>query len=60
MDELNPQFIFSNLVPQDPAKRDYGEELWSYSLEFNEMMYSSLKGETVKELGKTKNKNCLC
>jgi len=68
MDELNPQFSFhpgfylficgENIVPQDLPKRHYGEELWSYSLKFIEIMYSALNGETVKELGKKKNRLC--
>ncbi|KAI6674991.1 hypothetical protein NL676_002897 [Syzygium grande] len=51
MKYIDSNFEGPSLYPTDPVKRDYGEELWSYSLEFTEMMYSALKGETVKVLG---------
>ncbi|XP_010037902.2 LOW QUALITY PROTEIN: glutathione S-transferase L3 [Eucalyptus grandis] len=51
MKYIDSKFEGSSLFPTDLTKRDYGEELWSYSLKFIETMYSALNGETVKELG---------
>lgn len=44
---------------QDPAKREYGEELLNYSDTFNIGIISSFKGDTAKEAGKTFQLNCL-
>ncbi|KDP29051.1 hypothetical protein JCGZ_16440 [Jatropha curcas] len=36
-------------IGTDPSRREFGEELLSYSETFNEMVYNSFKGETVRE-----------
>ncbi|XP_028091881.1 glutathione S-transferase L3-like [Camellia sinensis] len=39
------------LLPNDPAKQQFAEELLSYSDTFNKTVYTSFKGDTVKEAG---------
>jgi glutathione S-transferase len=37
---------------QDPAKKEFGQELIAYSDTFNKTVYTSFKGDPVKEAGK--------
>ncbi|GKA25957.1 hypothetical protein Tco_0712066, partial [Tanacetum coccineum] len=39
------------LLPNDSAKREFAEELFTYTDTFNKTVYSSSKGDTVKEVG---------
>ena len=37
----------------DPAKKEFADELINYSDTFNKIVFTSFKGDTVKEAGKT-------
>lgn len=39
------------LLPDDPAKREFAEDLLTYTSTFNGTVKSSFKGDTVKEAG---------
>ncbi|KAG6697176.1 hypothetical protein I3842_09G186100 [Carya illinoinensis] len=40
-----------SLLPDDPAKREFAEELIAYTDTFNKTLFKSFKGDTVKEAG---------
>ncbi|KAK4583448.1 hypothetical protein RGQ29_026255 [Quercus rubra] len=40
-----------SLLPDDPAKKEFAEELIAYTDTFNKTVYTSFKGDTVKEAG---------
>ncbi|XP_022145714.1 glutathione S-transferase L3-like [Momordica charantia] len=48
---VDGNFEGPSLLPDDPAKREYGEELLNYSDTFNIGIISSFKGDTAKEAG---------
>ncbi|TYK25087.1 glutathione S-transferase L3-like [Cucumis melo var. makuwa] len=48
---VDSNFEGPSLLPNDPAKREYAEELLSYSDTFNGAIISSFKGDTAKEAG---------
>lgn len=37
---------------QDPAKKEFAEELFSYTDKFNGTVYTAFKGDLAKEAGK--------
>ncbi|GJT44475.1 glutathione S-transferase L3-like protein [Tanacetum coccineum] len=39
------------LLPNDSTKREFAEELFTYTDTFNKTVFSSFKGDTVKEVG---------
>ncbi|KAJ4825966.1 Glutathione S-transferase L3, partial [Turnera subulata] len=46
---LDNNFGEPSLLPIDPAKQEFGEELLSYSDTFNRTLYTSFKGDPAKE-----------
>ncbi|EEF37171.1 glutathione-s-transferase omega, putative [Ricinus communis] len=46
---IDNHFEGPSLFPDDTARREFGEEMISYSETFNEMVYNSFKGVTVRE-----------
>eukprot|EP00262_Sarcandra_glabra_P014366 TRINITY_DN41_c0_g2_i1.p1 TRINITY_DN41_c0_g2~~TRINITY_DN41_c0_g2_i1.p1 ORF type:complete len:240 (-),score=44.56 TRINITY_DN41_c0_g2_i1:212-931(-) len=52
---INSNFEGPALLPDDPAKREFAEELLTYSDTFNKFMFSAVpsKGDAEKELGAT-------
>ncbi|KAI7750901.1 hypothetical protein M8C21_024902 [Ambrosia artemisiifolia] len=48
---LDAHFEGPALLPNDPAKREFAEELLTYTDTFNKTVYSSFKGDVVKEAG---------
>ncbi|XP_010543353.1 PREDICTED: glutathione S-transferase L3 [Tarenaya hassleriana] len=46
---LDSNFEGPSLYPEDPAKREFGEELLKYTDMFNNTIYSSFKGDPAKE-----------
>lgn len=46
---LDCNFEGSSLYPEDPAKREFGEELLKYTDTFIKTVYGSLKGDPAKE-----------
>ncbi|XP_016899732.1 glutathione S-transferase L3-like isoform X1 [Cucumis melo] len=48
---VDGNFEGPSLLPDDPAKREYAEELLSYSDTFVSSIISSFKGDTAKEAG---------
>lgn len=48
---VDSNFEGPSLLPDDPAKREYAEELLSYCDTFNGGIISSFKGDTAKEAG---------
>uniref|UniRef100_A0A9I9EAF2 GST N-terminal domain-containing protein n=1 Tax=Cucumis melo TaxID=3656 RepID=A0A9I9EAF2_CUCME len=50
---IDSNFEGPSLLPDDPAKREFAEELLSYSETFNGAIINSFKGDTAKEACKT-------
>ncbi|XP_059667742.1 glutathione S-transferase L3-like isoform X1 [Cornus florida] len=50
---LDSNFEGPALLPDDPAKRKFAEELLSYTDTFNKVVFTSFKGNPVKEVGPT-------
>ncbi|XP_052172643.1 glutathione S-transferase L3-like isoform X2 [Diospyros lotus] len=48
---LNDNFEGPALLPNDPGKRQFAEELLSYSGKFNGIIFAFFKGDSVKEVG---------
>ncbi|KAG7964635.1 hypothetical protein I3843_09G180600 [Carya illinoinensis] len=48
---VDSNFGGPSLLPEDPAKREFAEELITYTDTFNKTVYTSFKGDTVKEAG---------
>ncbi|KAG2690385.1 hypothetical protein I3760_09G184000 [Carya illinoinensis] len=48
---VDSNFGLPSLLPEDPAKREFAEELITYTDTFNKTVYTSFKGDTVKEAG---------
>ncbi|KAF8042500.1 hypothetical protein BT93_A0971 [Corymbia citriodora subsp. variegata] len=46
---LDSNFEGPSLFPEDPERRKFGEELWSYVDEFVNLVFTSFKGEGPKE-----------
>ncbi|GAV84197.1 GST_C_2 domain-containing protein/GST_N_3 domain-containing protein [Cephalotus follicularis] len=46
---VNENFEGPSLFPDDPAKREFGLELLSYTNTFNTTVFTSFKGDAVKE-----------
>ncbi|KAL7195422.1 hypothetical protein ACSBR1_035614 [Camellia fascicularis] len=51
--QIRPTWYKEKVYPEnkDPAKQQFAEELLSYSDTFNKTVYTSFKGDTVKEAG---------
>ncbi|KAJ0476595.1 putative glutathione transferase [Helianthus annuus] len=52
---LDAHFDGPALLPDDPAKREFAEELFTYTDTFSKTVLSSFKGNVVKEAGITQN-----
>jgi len=50
---VDSNFEGASLLPDDPAKREFAEELFSYTDTFTKVVYTSFKGDPVKEVGPT-------
>ncbi|XP_071710002.1 glutathione S-transferase L3-like [Rutidosis leptorrhynchoides] len=48
---LEEHFEGSKLLPEDPAKKEFAEELLTYTDTFNKTVISSVKGDVAKEAG---------
>ncbi|KAK3445318.1 hypothetical protein EUGRSUZ_A01199 [Eucalyptus grandis] len=48
---VDSNFGGPSLFPDDPEKKKFGEELWTYVDEFMKIVYTSFKGEGPKECG---------
>lgn len=48
---LESNFEGPSLLPDDPAKREFAEELFAYTDTFNMTVFKSFKGDVVKEAG---------
>ncbi|KAK4583450.1 hypothetical protein RGQ29_026257 [Quercus rubra] len=48
---VDSNFKGPSLQPNDPAKKEFAEELITYSDTFNKIVFTSFKGDTVKEAG---------
>ncbi|XP_021666858.2 glutathione S-transferase L3 isoform X1 [Hevea brasiliensis] len=48
---LDSNFEGQSLLPEDPAKREFAEELLAYSDTFNKIVFTSFKGDPTKEAG---------
>ncbi|KAJ9554947.1 hypothetical protein OSB04_009561 [Centaurea solstitialis] len=48
---VDAHFEGPKLLPDDPAKREFAEDLLTYTNTFNGKVYSSFKGDTAKEAG---------
>ncbi|XP_024985706.1 glutathione S-transferase L3-like [Cynara cardunculus var. scolymus] len=48
---VDAHFEGPSLLPDDPAKREFAEDLLTYTNTFNGTVFSSFKGDTVKEAG---------
>ncbi|KAL4591963.1 hypothetical protein LXL04_004940 [Taraxacum kok-saghyz] len=48
---LDTHFEGPSLLPNDPAKKEFLEELWNYTDTFNKTLNSSFKGDAIKEAG---------
>ncbi|KAM3736899.1 hypothetical protein ACB098_09G016700 [Castanea mollissima] len=48
---LDSHFEGPSLLPDDPAKTEFADELITYSDTFNKIVFTSFKGDTVKEAG---------
>nr|POE59860.1 glutathione s-transferase l1 [Quercus suber] len=48
---VDSNFEGPSLHPNDPAKKEFAEELITYSDTFNKIVFTSFKGDTVKEAG---------
>ncbi|KAJ9184213.1 hypothetical protein P3X46_003961 [Hevea brasiliensis] len=48
---LDSNFEGQSLLPDDPAKREFAEELLAYSDTFNKIVFTSFKGDPAKEAG---------
>ncbi|XP_043815565.1 glutathione S-transferase L3 isoform X1 [Manihot esculenta] len=51
MKYLDSNFDGQSLLPDDPAKKEYAEELFVYTDTFNKIVFTSFKGDPVKEAG---------
>ncbi|KAJ0021198.1 hypothetical protein Pint_30911 [Pistacia integerrima] len=52
---VDSNFEGPSLFPHDPDKKKFGEELLSYADMFNRDVYTSFKGDPVKQVGATFN-----
>ncbi|KAI5560908.1 hypothetical protein POPTR_016G083500v4 [Populus trichocarpa] len=48
---LESNFQGPSLLPEDPAKKEFAEELFSYTDTFNRTVFTSFKGDPAKEAG---------
>ncbi|KAK9985413.1 hypothetical protein SO802_030364 [Lithocarpus litseifolius] len=48
---VDSNFEGPSLHPNDPVKKEFAEELITYSDTFNKIVFTSFKGDTVKEAG---------
>ncbi|KAK4583455.1 hypothetical protein RGQ29_026260 [Quercus rubra] len=48
---VDSNFEGPSLLPDDPAKKEFADELINYSDTFNKIVFTSFKGDTVKEAG---------
>ncbi|KAK9291055.1 hypothetical protein L1049_009240 [Liquidambar formosana] len=48
---VDSHFEGPSLFPDDPSKKEFGEQLIAYTDTFTRAVYTSFKGETVKEVG---------
>ncbi|KAJ9184214.1 hypothetical protein P3X46_003962 [Hevea brasiliensis] len=48
---LDSNFEGQSLLPDDPAKKEFAEELFSYTDTFNKTVFTSFKGDVAKEAG---------
>ncbi|KAH8505554.1 hypothetical protein H0E87_012690 [Populus deltoides] len=48
---LESNFEGPSLLPKDPAKKEFAEELFSYTDKFNGTVYTAFKGDLAKEAG---------
>ncbi|XP_062168115.1 glutathione S-transferase L3-like [Alnus glutinosa] len=48
---VDSNFEGPSLLPNDPAKKEFAEELIAYTDTFNRTVFTSFKGDTVKEAG---------
>ncbi|KAK4749348.1 hypothetical protein SAY87_026797 [Trapa incisa] len=46
---VDSNFEGPSLVPDDPAKKKFGEELLAYTDDFTRIVFTSFKGDTIKE-----------
>ncbi|XP_050230143.1 glutathione S-transferase L3-like [Mercurialis annua] len=51
MKYVDANFEGPSLLPDDPTKKEFAEELFSYSDTFNKITFSSFKGDVEKESG---------
>ncbi|KDP29053.1 hypothetical protein JCGZ_16442 [Jatropha curcas] len=48
---LDSNFEGQSLLPDDPAKKEFADQLFSYSDTFNKNVFTSFKGDAAKEVG---------
>ncbi|XP_057999525.1 glutathione S-transferase L3-like isoform X2 [Hevea brasiliensis] len=48
---LDSNFEGQSLLPDDPAKKEFAEESFSYTDTFNKTVFTSFKGDVAKEAG---------
>ncbi|EEF37169.1 glutathione-s-transferase omega, putative [Ricinus communis] len=51
MKYIDTNFEGPSLFPDDPAKKEFAEELFSYTDTFNRIVFASFRGDVAKEAG---------